>query len=161
MNYLFCLLFLLPKKDTCREEFLKEILQTPIKSEYLLVVNVEQKSTRFPVVLTNIELLQNLKSSVGGMDENLISKIKDDQFVLSVDRESKWLTEVRFYKSINKSKKKGEDFFIKKYFDKSGYLKKSIPFKYIGQIVYELFGWNVLLTEVEGTIYVIKKRICN
>lgn len=160
MKLLLYILLLLPG-DTCRENYLKEILHNSNGVDYFLVVKAKPQGEKITcIVLSRIELSDNLKKESRSIDDKIISKIKDGQFILPVDDSSKWFTEVNRFADVDDAKAKGEKYFIEKYFDKGGYLKSDVPFKYVGHIVQVLFDWNVLVSEAEGNLYVNRKQFC-
>jgi hypothetical protein len=161
MKLLLYIYFLIPS-DTCRENYLNEILQNSKGVDYFLAVKARRQDKKNTcIVLSCIELLHNLKKESFNTDDSIIVKIKNDEFFLLIDDSSRWFTEAKHYKDVDNAKTKGEKYFIEKYFDKWGYLKHEAPFKYIGHIIEVLFEWNILVKEVEGNIYIDKKRFCD
>ena len=160
MNYLICFLFLL-SKDTCRGKYLNEVFKTPIEKEYFLVIKSRQGSKILDVVLTNVELKENLEKEGRALDEDIVDKIKQGQYVLAIKDSSKWFTTVKRFNEVSKVGKKGEEYFIERYFDKYWYLKQDVPFKYLGQIIQTLTNWNILISEPEGNLHISRKQFCN
>lgn len=160
MHYLLYFLLFIISKDPCHEKFWKEMLTSPATNEYVLVIAAKQKSIQFEIVLTNVELFQNLKAIGQCINEDLKLKIINGSYVLPIDDSSKLLTEVKYFKEIADASKKGKPHFIETYFDQGGYLKVDVPFKYVGHIVQVLIGWNVLINESEGNLHIYNKNFC-
>jgi hypothetical protein len=75
---------------------------------------------------------------------------------------TKYFEIVKYDKRVTAIQKKGKQYFVNYYFDKSGYLKDNIPSgSSIGQIIEILFHWNLLVSEPEGNLHIDKKLVCN
>ena len=161
INLLFCILLLLPK-DTCKESYIRKIMENHDGVDFFLVVKAKDQDKKIKtIVLSCFELSENLKKQSCKINKKILSKIYDDKFVLAVNDSSKWFTEVNYFTEVDEAKMKGDDYFTQKYFNKNGYLKEDVVFEQVGHIIQVLFDWNILISESEGNIYIDRKRFCN
>lgn len=160
MKILFYLFFL-TYGDTCREAYLREVLQNTKGVDYFLVVKATPRVDKEKyIVLSCSELLSNLKKESFLTEDSIIKKIKDKVFFLPISNSSRFFTFVNHYKDVENTAKKGEKYFLERYFDKWGYLKHDIPFKFTGHIIDVLFSWSILVKEIEGNVHIDRKRFC-
>lgn len=160
MILLFYMFFLIPN-DTCREAYLKEIIHNSKGVDYFLVVKANPVDDKEKyIVLSCSELLSNLKKEYFVSEDSIIRKIKDRVFFLSISDSSRFFTVVKHYKDVENTAKKGKKYFLERYFDKWGYLKHDIPFKFTGHIIDVLFSWSILVKETEGNVHVDRKSFC-
>jgi len=160
MKILFYLFFL-TYGDTCREAYLREVLQNTKGVDYFLVVKATRRVDKEKyIVLSCSELLSNLKKEYFVSEDSIIRKIKDRVFFLPISDSSRFFTVVKHYKDVENTAKKGKKYFLERYFDKWGYLKHDIPFKFTGHIIDVLFSWSILVKEIEGNVHIDRKNFC-
>jgi hypothetical protein len=161
MTYLLYFLLLLPK-DSCHLKYLNEILKTPTEKDYFLTVKAKKNSRDITLVLTNVELVQNLRRNGLTLNQDIKKKILGKETILIVDDSTKYFTTVKYDEKVSEIEKKGKEYFINHYFDKWGHLKNDLPSDLpIGHIIEILFYWNVLISEPEGNLHIDKKQFCN
>jgi hypothetical protein len=162
MSYLLFLSLLLTPKDTCRENFLNFLLQPPHDNSFFLVVRGKEKGKEVKIVLTTLELSQNLKLQGRTINKKVQQRILKNQVILVLSDSTKYLGRITEQNQfVYNIKEKGKTYFIEYFFDKYGYLKDKLPEQAsIESIIEALFNWNILVSESEGNLYVDRKRFC-
>jgi hypothetical protein len=162
MSYLLYFILLLPKNDTCKTRYLHELLKMPVQKEYLMVVKAKYKSKDVDIVLTNLELIQNLRRKDIEVNNCIAEKIKGNRVILTIDDSTKFVGAVKYYKAVTAIQAKGKSYFVDYFFDKAGYLKSVVKGEYTGQIIKILFNWNLFVSEDDlGVLHLSKMKVCN
>lgn len=162
MSYLLYFILLLPKSDTCKTRYLHELLRIPVQKEYLMVVKAKYNSKDADIVLTNLELIQNLKRKDIEVDKGITERIKENRVILTIDDSTKFVGTVKCYKAVTAIQAKGKSYFVGYFFDSAGYLKSSVKGEYTGQIIKVLFGWNLFVSEDDlGVLHLSRMKVCN
>ena len=162
MSYLLYFILLLPQGDTCKTNYLHELLRMPVQKEYLMVVKAKYNSKDADIVLTNLELIQNLKRKDVELNKRITERIKANRVILTIDDSTKFVGTVIYYRAVTAIQAKGKSYFIDYFFDNAGYLKSSVKGEYIGQIIKVLFEWNLFVSEDElGVLHLSKMKVCN